>query len=170
MRVPLLLVVFMLLATLANADQLPIGTGTVDAAVDTTGTAVGTGTVDVVTTSTTFNDTCTGDDGTGFMQTPVLWNSTAGGSIFTFDACGTNVQPFSFVRLIINVRATGQMVVNFLIPANAPVPSTSAPACLAYSASTNLPLIRGAQFTSELRAASSGNDDDYSFLARRCIK
>ena len=147
MRTSLLFVVFTLLATLAKGD--PIGM------------------VDTVT----FNDTCTGDAGTGFMQTPVLWQSTpnvnARGSIFTFDACGLDVPSFGFVRLIIHVQGTDQMVANFAIPVADPVPSNSTSGCLAYSASTNLSVIMGTHFVRELRAVTDSNDS-VNFLARRC--
>ena len=150
MRAPLLLVaVIVLLGTLACADAVPAPPNS------------------TTVVSTTFNDTCTGDEAARFMQTAVHWNSTATGSIFTFDACGTNVQPFSFVRLIINARWTNQMVVNFAIPVADPVPSLQ-PGCLTYTAPTDLLVIQGMQFVSELRAVSDPGDA-VNFLARRCV-
>ena len=115
----------------------------------------------------TFREACSGDDATaGFMQSPALWQSTPGGSVITFDTCGPNV-PARFVRLMISVRGTGQQVANLAIPA-VPTSSSTTPGCITHSASTNLLVITGAPFLSELRAVADG-DDLVNFLARRCV-
>ena len=139
MRAPLLFVVCMLLAAgaLAKADD-----------------------------TVTFREACSGDDPTaGFMQSPALWQSTPGGSVITFDTCGPAA--FSFVRLMISVRGTGQPVANLAIPV-VPTSSSTTPGCITHSASTNLLVITGAPFLSELRAVADG-DDLVNFLARRCV-
>ena len=137
MRAPLLFVVCMLLAALANADD-----------------------------TVTFREACSGDDPTaGFMQSPALWQSTPGGSVITFDTCGPAA--FRFVRLMISVRGTGQQVANLAIPV-VPTSSSTTPGCLTHSASTNLLVITGAPFLSELRAVTDG-EDLVNFLARRCV-